>query len=308
MKKEKKKSAPPAEQQGPVSRALRRSLPLLIVLVLVGVAAAYFFDLLPENVTGLLIAVAVVLAACGYAAYALLGSTRLSAVVVLGVVGLGAIVALIPVVSTLTPGTPLAQGQLFAAGQSLPLPAAARGHVRLLLRGNFGTLSQASVDIVLAAGAEQIYGHLDRIMTQARVGRRGSAMVSEEHNSQYTSGVIPAGVRALTLGDLRGNLPGGLEVRVFHEWVPFLPECIAAAILLLVAAALAGRQRAGVPATAALAIAIMFGIGIYRMATPDAAVRSELGALLFGAVLGGAGGGTLGWIGGKILGRKSTAR
>jgi hypothetical protein len=303
MKRDKKKNAPAPERRT-FAALLRRSLPILVALLVAAVAAAYFFDLLPENVTGLLIAVTVVLASCGYAAYSLLGISRLSAGVVFGVVGLSAVVALIPIVSTLTPGKPLAQGQLFSPGQSLPLPDTAGGHVRLLLHGNFGALSQASVDIVLAAGAEQIQGHLDRTMTHARVGRRGSAMVSEEHNSQYTSGVIPAGVGALTLGDLRGNLPGGVEVSVYREWVPFLPECIAGAVILLIAAIIAGRQRAGVSSTAALAIAIAFGIGLYRMATPDAAVRSQLGALLFGGVLGGAGGGTLGWLSGKLLGRK----
>ncbi len=281
--------------------------PLTILLVLGVVVALYLSDLIPENVAGVLLGGVVIVAGCGYAAYALLQSTRtnLGGALVVGLGLLATGVALGPVISTLAPGRPLAHGVLSAPGQSLPLPDSLSGAVRLLVRADFGTVTASAVDITFGLGAERVVSHLDRSVRQARIGRRGTGTVVEEHNSQYVSGVVPAGVHELVLGDVRGSAPGGVEVNVFRTWVPYLFLCIIAGALLLAGAMVAGRLRAGPAAPAALAAALLFGLAVYRLATPDAAVRSELGALLVSALLGTISGGTLGWLSTRLIGRRA---
>ena len=161
-------------------------------------------------------------------------------------------------------------------------------------------MTASSVDVVLGLGSRQVVGHLDRQVTWGRVGRRGRGAMTRDHNSQFVSADVAGDVSAVTLQDMRGVVPGGLEIEVFRDWVPLTWESAVAGALLLIAAALVGPLRSGAGIAATLAVPLAFGLAIYRMATPDVAVRSQLGALLVAALLGTLAGGALGWLSGRL--------
>jgi hypothetical protein len=275
-----------------------------IFVVFVALAIAYFVGLLPEHLAGMALALMLILVCCGYAGFALLHASRsnLEGALALGLAVLGAVVALGPVVSTLMPGKPVAHGTLSAPGDSLPLPPQVR-HIRVLMHAEFGGASASTVDVTLDAGAGGMSGHLERSVSHGRIGRRGQGTMVDEHNSVFMDGDV-GGSHVLKLADVKGNAGGGLEVNVFSQWFPFTLLCVAAGLLALFGAGLAGRFGLGAPPAAALGAALVFGIMVYRMATPDTAVRSEVGALMIAGLLGTVGGGTLGWMGRKLLGRR----
>jgi hypothetical protein len=275
-----------------------RLLPLAILLGLASLLALYLLGVLPEPVAGMILAGLIVLGLSGYAAVQLLG-TRAHSALALGLPVATALVAMAPVVSTLHPGQPLARGPVSAAGQSLALSHLPH-HIRVLLHADFGLVSASSVDVVLGVGGSHLEGHLDRTVTWGRVARRTRGKMTREHSSQVVSATVAERAPALTVEDLRGNAPGGLQFEVFRDWVPFGWESALAGLLLLVSATLAGRLGAGAGTAAALAVPLVFGLAIYRMATPDAAVGAQLGALLVAGIGGTVAGGTLGWIAGRL--------
>jgi len=274
-----------------------RVLPAVALLALGTLAALYLAGVIPEDVAGLILAGLIVVGLSGYAAIQLLG-TQIPTALAVGLPVATALVAMAPVIATLHPGHPLVHGSLTSAGQSLPVRGLPR-HVRVLLHADFGTVTASSVDVVLGLGSRQVEGHLDRQVSWGRVGR-GRGKVTREHNSQFVSADLPADVSTVTLQDMRGVVPGGLEVEVFRDWVPFTWESAVAGVLLLVAVVLVGPLRSGAGIAAALAVPLAFGLAIYSMATPDFAVRSQLGALLVAALLGTLAGGTLGWLSGRL--------
>jgi hypothetical protein len=306
-KKTKKKRKAPSEGLRWYEEYLRGRLGLLtLVLAVGGLVVLYLADVLPERIAGLLLGTTVVLATCVYAGISLARSTRTArgslAMLAYGAVAVA--VALAPVVLTLIPGTPAAHGELRAPGESFMLPRTVHGPVRVLVHGTAGGAGAASIDAVLEVGSEKIETHLGRTLSVGRAGRRGRATVVQEHNSEYLSAKVSGGVQRLTLAEIRGAVAGPLEVEVFREWLPFPVALSIAGALLLLTVIVGARLQASVTAAAALGCALVFGLSIYRIATPDAAVRPELGALFVAVILGGSGGGTLGWLGKKLLGRK----
>ncbi len=287
-----------------------RILTAVVILAIMALVALYFLGILPENIAGLLLAITVVLLACGFATFELISSSKsnvtLGFLIVLSLLALS--LSLNPVISTLIPGHPAYQGVIRMAGQTMHLPDKLQGNVRMLLHGNLGLTSTSSVDVAFDIGDQRIEGHLDRVQKMARLGRRGRGRITEEHNSQFLSGFIPKGVHLLSIADLRGSVSEGLQVSIFKEWIPFFDEGIAAAVLVLFVAIIAGRMRASISTCALLASSMVFGMAIYKMATPFSVLSPELGALILSAIIGTSAGGTLGWIGQKLFGPRKASR
>lgn len=269
-----------------------------VVGVLVALIAMYFTDILPEQAAGLLLGAAAVVGCFLFTVRALLehASGRGARGAVIGVAIATVLVSGWLVYSTLEPGAPVVHGQLAAQGDSLSLGDEGHGRLRMLLHGKPAGAGAEEVEATLALGDKLVQGHISRSITHGRSRRGRSGTVVTEHDSEYVEIDVPDGASEITLRNLKGSLTGPLEVSLFRQPIPFLAEEIAAALVVLAAALIAARLRAGPNGVAAVGTAVVFGIGVYRYATPAQAVRPEIGSLIGGLVIGGIGGAVLAWV------------
>jgi hypothetical protein len=263
-------------------------LPLALVTVVVGGGALYIFDLIPERFTALVLAGGVAIGGAGYVTRDLSSGARnqlgRAASLAAGVVIFG--LTLVPAIMVIVPGEPLATGSFKAEGEKIKLPPGVDGRVRLLVHGRLGGAGEATLSFDLKAGDTTIPGKLERTQSNVRAGRRGTSTVSHEHNSDFLSAAIPAGVSELTLTRLEGNLAGELEIQIFRDHWPVSLDAIMALLALAVVAALAARQNVKSSATAIAGLALGFGLLVEVLATPDVAVRAQIGALILAAIGG----------------------
>ena len=256
--------------------------------LVVGLAALYILGVLDEQIASGLLATLVIAIACLQAMRALLEAarTQLQRGLAVALVVTGFAAAMASAMLALMPGTPAVHGTLQKEGDSLQLPAAAHGPIRLLIHGRVAGREPGSADIALEIGHDQVHGEITRTQSRARLGRRGSATVLHEHNTEFLEANAASDAKSVTLTAIRGTLGGGLDVDVFPDPLPMLAEIVLGAVLLVLTALLtasAGARSAGVTA---LSCALLFGILVHRMATPDAAVGPEFGALLVSAFAG----------------------
>jgi hypothetical protein len=271
-----------------------RDLPwdkILIVAVLVSIGTSYILyeaGLLAEAWTAIGIAVAVTVMGVGYAATSMLGLSNgkvtMSLVAALSVIV--AVLSIAPVWVTVAPGEPMAQGTLERPGDSLSLPEGAGGPVRLWVKGNLGGQGAAVVHFTLNAAGENAHGKLSRTLSSGRVGRRGRTEIVQEHNSVLVATALGSGEPKLRLNDLEGPLNGPLHVEVFRDYWPARWDIVIAVLVLLAVAALSVRLGATTAPASLAGATLAAGIAAYYFATPDAAVRPEIGALILGGPIG----------------------
>ena len=263
-------------------------LPVVLIAVVVGGGAMYIFDIIPERFTALVLAAGVAIGGAGYVARDLSSASRnpvgRMASVALGLVIFG--LTLVPAVVTIAPGEPVTTGAVKAEGDKIHLPPGVDGRVRLLVHGRLGGAGEATVSFDLQAGDTTIPGKLERTQSTMRAGRRGYSTVSHEHNSDFLSAVIPTGATELTQARLEGNLASDLEIQVYPDRWPVLLDTILALVALAIVAALAARQNVKSSAAAIAGLALGFGLLVEILATPDVAVRAQIGALILSAIGG----------------------
>ena len=263
-------------------------VPGALILLVVGGGALYIFDMIPEHFAALALAVGVSIGGAGYVARDLASGAksqlqRLSstgvAIVVFGL-------TVTPAFMVIMPGEPLVTASLKASGDKLKLSPGLEGRVRLLVHGRIGGAGEATVSFDIEGGETPITGKLERTQSTQRAGRRGYSTVSHEDNSKFLSGVIPTGVSELTLTRLEGNLNGDLEVRVFRDHWPVAIDALLALIALAAVAFLSARQNVKSSATPIAGLTLGFGFLVEVLATPDVAVRAQIGALILAAIGG----------------------
>ncbi len=266
----------------------------------------YFTGVIPEWIAALLLAAGIVLGACGYAFKHLFDAARTSGetAMALGLTILVAIVAGIPVVTTLLPGTPRAEGNVHAAGETIKLPADARGSVRILLHGRVAGSGTADADIVLAVGDQHLSGHFSRKPQSVRIGRRGRGTVMREHNSQFLITTIPDDVDQIKVESVKGKLAEPIAVQVFPDFLPTGMELGLGLTLLVLGSALAARFGANSNGPGALGLTLLFAVMIHRIATPEIAIQPEMGSLVIGGVGGLLAGSISTWVMKKIVHRR----
>ncbi len=278
-------------------------LPVAAIAVVGGLALLYVLDILPERLAGLLMALAIV----GTTSAVLLrdlrraARSRAASLAALGLTVATLAVALAPIVTALTPGAPLATGELHSEGDSVPVPHEAAGHVRLWFHGAIAGHGASIVDFDVAGTAQPTRGRIERTVGRTRVGRRGSATVEHEHNSEIVSAELPKATEQLTLRRLHGPLTGALEVRVYRDTWPLPYEIAVALLVLLAVAALAARTGANISAVALAGIPLAFGIATYVFATPEEVVKPQIAALVVGAIGGAIAGAIAGWLLAKVV-------
>lgn len=252
-------------------------------------SALYILGLLDEQIAGALLATLVIGLASAQATAALVEAAPNRALgigaLLLGLACFGA--AMGSALPALLPGEPAAHGGLREPGDSFQLPESATGAIRLLVHGKLAGSEAGNASIELDLGPQHLTAELNRSFSRARVGRRGSTSVMHEHNAEYLEAEAGPDARKLTLTGVRGSLGGPLEIAVFQDRLPMRGEIALACILLALGALLTARWGARSAGVTALTSALLFGILVHRMATPNAAVGPEFGALmisLFAAV------------------------
>jgi hypothetical protein len=288
-------------------------VPAVAVAVFALMVVLYYLAVLGEAVAGLLLATVVAGLVSVTTTRALLDAVRApvarAATIALGLVTFALTVA--PVLDSVLPGSAVAQGELREPGDSVSLPEDAAGPVRIWLHGAIGGNGPSAVDVELSAETSIVEGHLERTTRQARVGRRGRATVTNERNSDLLSATLDAGSRKLTLTRVKGPLAGSLHVRLFHDPWPLPLDALVGCLVLLAVAALGARAGARSTPASIAGIGLAFGAAAYLWATPDNAVRPEIGALVVGGLLGALAGGVVGRVMQSILAapdRRSAAR
>jgi hypothetical protein len=255
---------------------------------------SYALGLMSERVAALLFAVVFLGACCFYAVKSLSESAphtwEVAAAVALGLATLA--LTFVPVATALLPGSPATSGTLAAPGDSILIPESVRGEARILVHGVPAGHTEAHVRATLRVGNEQFEAHVNRDLTRRRVGRRGRATVAVESDSEYLSVRIPPTVDQIFLDGISGELHGPLQISVFVDRIPLRAELWAAGALLVLAALIDIAFRGSGVGVGATACALVFGLIVSRVATPDVAVRQEIGAL-FVALLGGGVGGLM---------------
>jgi len=283
--------------------SMNRGILIAVIGVAVALIVGYFAGFVSEDVAGVLIVLTFAGLVTAYVARSLLDAVQgavgraLSVVAALGVL----VLAVMPALLTIVPGESVATASITAAGDNVPLPEGVSGPVRLLVHGQLGGGGTAEVDFRLDGTVAPVKGALSRSSSTARVGRRGSATVAHERNTEYVDAVIPAGQRFLKVTSLTGPLVGELHLTLFRErWPMWADVSVAAAVLLLIAA-LAARFRLDSGLVAGAGAALGFGAMAHEYITPDSAARPAIGAIIVGGILGIVAGGVLAWVVKKIV-------
>lgn len=266
-----------------------------LVLVL---AILYYMDSIKENVGGFLLAAVLAISVTWYVSRELLQASKTALDTGLSIACSIALLAIAagPAYLTTLPGTPLAEGQLKTVGDSIHLPDNAHGNVRLLVHGALAHQGESVVSFTLEGTVEPVVGRLERNVSQARAGKRGYTTVTHEWNTEYLSGVVPAGIKAIKLSAIEGPLKDALHVSIYTEYWPRLYQFIVAIIALLLITWLATRLKLDSSVDAFAGLGLGFGIMVYVYATPDSAVRPTIGAVIVGGIIGMIGGGIASFI------------
>jgi hypothetical protein len=296
----KKDSTPARIDESNSGRFIAASLALAAAAVVI----LYLADALAEAAVGSLFAGAVGLGVAFYLMNSLGSSVQTTAAraAVIALVVVTGFLAVAPVMLSIFPGPMLSRGEVKAVGDALPLPADVSGPVRLLIHGGISGEGTSRLDFTFAGGDRPIVGKLERSTSNVRVGRRGHATVSHERNTEFVEGWISKGQSTLTLDALEGPASGALEVQIYHDYLPVVPDVAAAIVLLVLLSLLAVRLEASSGVVAAAGTALFFGVMGYQFVTPGSVVRPEVGALIMGGLVGISAGGSIGWIVRKAVG------
>ena len=276
---------------------------MLPVAALAAVAVAgllYLTGLASEDATATVVVLAVGLVAALFLLRPALDPRRDAAARALAIAAAlaTALATLLPSLRTVRPGDPMFEGDLGQVGESIAVPSAAAGAVRLLVSGKLPERGEPSASFTIEGTTPAVEGKLDRTYGYARVGRSGRARVAHDHTSDYYPARLPDGAKALTLTRLSGQLGSRLAVAVYREPIPVTggPWVLAVVALLLACAADARLGQKNTLSVAA-GMALAFGLLVTYNATPAAAVGPTVGGVVLGALTGS----LAGWIVGVLV-------
>ena len=269
---------------------------MLPVAALAAVAVAgllYLSGLASEDATATVVVLAVGLVAALFLLRPALDPRRDAAARALAIAAAlaTALATLLPSLRTVRPGDPMFEGDLGQVGESIAVPSAAAGAVRLLVSGKLPERGEPSASFTIEGTTPAVEGKLDRTYGYARVGRSGRARVAHDHTSDYYPARLP-------LTRLSGQLGSRLAVAVYREPIPVTggPWVLAVVALLLACAADARLGQKNTLSVAA-GMALAFGLLVTYNATPAAAVGPTVGGVVLGALTGS----LAGWIVGVLV-------
>jgi hypothetical protein len=291
---------PVAHVENPwLGRGLFSAAGIALLVVVIG----YLAGAVSDGLLGVVIATIVGVLATGRVVGALLESsgtvvTR-ATVLALGLVTVALSVA--PVALTVFPGTPVATGVLGEVGSTMPLPETMKGAVRVLVHGGLNSAGAAAVEFTLGGFTSPLEGKLQRTVTTARVGRRGTAQEAHERNTEFLDGRLTAAGHTIKLDEVEGQLAGGLSLQVFTDRFPLWLDLLIAGLTLAALALLAARLHVGSDVVVTGGLALAFGAVAHELVTPDFVVRPMIGSIILAAVGGGVVGGIFAWAARKLM-------
>ena len=187
------------------------------------------------------------------------------------------------------PGSPLISATLRAGDDGISLPA---GMLALVVDGRFvsqqaqgNRIGRYRLEVAPTEGAPStIDGNFEDSFAHQRLGRRGSTVVEIQHTSQRHS------VRTTTPGKLRvqdvdTSLEPQLRVSVYPGTIPWLFPVLGVAGII---GALALEKWMDGDGSATMATAVTFFVidQYVRWASPHPQLRSLIGAVLIGGIIG----------------------
>ncbi|NOJ82022.1 hypothetical protein [Myxococcus xanthus] len=200
------------------------------------------------------------------------------------------ILAVLPALETVSPGEPLAGGEVTEKGQHIAIPPAAEGGVLLVVRGSLAKEGAREVLFSIAGMEEVVVGTLEQTHTHMR--RRGVRTHAwRERLGFHQRGFIPQGSHELRVERLEGSLEGPLRVELYRSRWPFPLLACAAGLSLLTAAVLHARLRLR---RYALWAGTALGMGLFTAGwgEPHADIMFAAASLFMGFTLGA----PLGWL------------
>jgi hypothetical protein len=209
---------------------------------------------------------------------------------------------------TISPGAPVAEGDLAAVGDALPLPAGAAGRVHLLVRARLPPEGMPRISFRFAGAERPLEGEVERTASTARVGRGARTTVTHDHSATWISGRLAGDAPSLRLDRLTGTPVGPLHVALYPERLPL--AWLVAVALAVVALAAVADARLGVKdqGAAAAGVVLTFAIFVTQNATPQSAVGESLASLAVGLFAGGIGGWLAGFVARRLVPARRPAR
>ena len=187
------------------------------------------------------------------------------------------------------PGAPLAEGALSVGGDGVSVPA---GLLALVVDGRFvsqqgqgNRLGRYRLEVASTDGAPSILdGNFEDSFAHQRLGRRGSTVVEIQHTSQRHL-VRTAAPAKLRVQDIDPSLEPQLRVAVFAAANPWLFPILGIAGMV---GALALEKWMDGDGSATMGAAVTFFVvdQYVRWASPHPQLRSLMGAVLIGGIIG----------------------
>jgi hypothetical protein len=280
--------APPADR-GWLGQSIAAVVAGLVILA----AIAYLSGAVGDAALGVVLAAGVALLSAGRVAVVMLeraGSSVARAGIVASCLAMLAL-SVLPVALTIMPGRPVATGSLEQVGDTMELPQAVSGSVRLLVHGGINAQGDATVEFELAGAQSPIEGKLERSVSTSRVGRRGVAHEQHERNSEFVDATVAADQHTLKLERVEGPLAGALGLTVYRDHFPLVVDIAAGLLVLALVALMGARLEVGTDTIVAGGVALAFGAVGHEFVTPGAVIRPLIGAAIMALVIGGAAGG-----------------
>jgi len=137
----------------------------------------------------------------------------------------------------------------------------------------------ARLAVRLAAADQKLRAELETTRATVRLGRRGRGTTVQSHESKFIDANLHDAAK-ITLASASGAWPVPLRIAVFREWLPDWAFVVAAVALLCLAGLLGAATGSGSRVPAGIGCALFFGGSLHYMATPDVALRPEVGALI----------------------------
>ena len=290
-------------------------------LVLIAVAyLGYRFDLLGEGLAGALLVLLIhgVALASAWPAYALARRPMHRALYFALLVAWASAV-LYPSLRAASPPAAAAEAHLTGAQLTVKLRTELSPPYELSVTGGFKDrgASDKEIDYELAVrggGEQTVRGALERKLFRTRASRRGGVATSvSEHNEQVHRLDKVAGPElAISTPELDGNLADGLYLAI-RPAPPdprmFLVLGVAALLLALYldARVYDPRSRTRSYLLPASATSVVFMIAYPNEATPHAAVRPAVSALILSLAIGAIGGGAVAFLARAMFGPRAPA-
>lgn len=289
----------------------------LMILIAIGYLL-YKFDIVSEQVAGIVAVLAIVVGAVVVGALPALPLTRapwqralLAAMVAAALGGM-----VYPALRAAAPGKVYAAATLTSDKPTATLTTGTSGPYELMVAGHFKEAGRSDAEASYAikasdngGGSDEVAGEIARKLVTIRSRKGSSSSVQELNEQKHRLGHVRGATVTLTADGVDEQLEGGLSVALRPGGLDPIVFIVLGALAILMAIVLdtrlvdlKGKQKSYL--TASTAIAFAFAIYYFDEATPSRLVKTAVSALLFALLVGGLGGWVVGGVARALFGPK----